>query len=190
MTEGKKFAEVVDGAGSSQRDNQRESAQGTLGQPSVIEASRESSLRRVILEPEEAKAKREAEGEDFEFRAPTELVIQPETSFGQMSESLAPQVKDRQQTAVSEPALVSYEESMGILLEAVDTMQEEASLFSSKRRVEEPQEGEMTVTMEGVFEGRSQRLDTPEYRPKGVGMRAEPSTQEMGMRSGEPMDVP
>ncbi|GBG65812.1 hypothetical protein CBR_g53783 [Chara braunii] len=188
-TEGKKSAEVVDGAGSSRRDDQRESAQGTLGQPSVIGTSQEPPQGRVIMGPEEAKAKREAEKEAFEFRTSTELAIQPETSFGPMLKSLAPQVEDRPQTAVSEPAFGSDEGSMGILLYAVDAMQEEASLFSPKRRVEEPQQGEMTVTMEGVFEGRPQRLDTPEYQPEGVGVRVEPSTQEVDVRQLEPIDI-
>ncbi|GBG83996.1 hypothetical protein CBR_g37869 [Chara braunii] len=68
--------------------------------------------------------------------------------------------------------------------------QEEASLFSPEQRIEEPPEGEMGIAVEGVFEGRPQRLGTPEYRPEGVGLRPGPSTQELGTGNAESMDVP
>ncbi|GBG61719.1 hypothetical protein CBR_g23234 [Chara braunii] len=150
----------------------------------------EPSIGKAILEPEEAKAKREAQKEAFEFRAPTEFAAQSMTSFGSATESWTPRAGDRPRTAINEPALGSDEGSMDVLLEAVNTLQEEASLFMPKQRVEEPHEGETMVAMEGVCKGRPRRLDTPEYRPEGTGMRTEPITQGLEVRLEEPMDMP
>ncbi|GBG90447.1 hypothetical protein CBR_g50693 [Chara braunii] len=67
---------------------------------------------------------------------------------------------------------------------------EGASLFSPEQRLEEPPDREMGTAVEGVIEGRPQRLDTPEYRPEGVGLLPRPSTQELEMGPEESMDVP
>ncbi|GBG59970.1 hypothetical protein CBR_g301 [Chara braunii] len=189
-TEREEPAEVVDGAGSSRHDVQRESIQDLSEQPLAVGLPLEPPMGRVIMEPEEAKAKREAEREAFEFRAPTELATLPTTAVEPMTEAMPLSVERGQQTTSSEPIQGSVKGSMDVLLKAVDTMQEEASLFSPEQRVEEPPQGEMMIAMKSVIEGRPQRLDTPEYRPTGVGIRAEPSTREMDLRSKESMDVP
>ncbi|GBG63090.1 hypothetical protein CBR_g36576 [Chara braunii] len=157
-------------------DIQSEALQGLFRPPYMAGPSHEPSIGKAILELEEAKAKREAEREALEVKAPTELAAQLMTSSRPATESSTPRAGDRPRTTVSEPALGSDEGSMNVLLEAVDTMQEEASLFMLEQRVEEPNEGETVVAMADVFEGRPQRLDTSEYRPEGVGIRLEPST--------------
>ncbi|GBG59541.1 hypothetical protein CBR_g49801 [Chara braunii] len=81
------------------------------------------------------------------------------------------------------------EASDGVRLEVVEA-EEEASLFSPEQRVEEPHEREMVIAMESFIEGRPQRLDTPEYRPEGVGIRRELNTQELETRPEEPMGMP
>ncbi|GBG89956.1 hypothetical protein CBR_g50046 [Chara braunii] len=167
---------VVDWTESKRYGIQGEAVQGLFGQPSTADPSHELSIGKVILELEEAKAKREAEREAFGFQAPTELATQAVTSSGPAAESVLVQARDGPRTTASEPAPGSNEGSMDVLLEAINTMQEGASMFMSEQRVEEPREGEMMVTMEGVFRGRPQRLYTPEYRPEGVRMKIEPST--------------
>ncbi|GBG75368.1 hypothetical protein CBR_g19997 [Chara braunii] len=160
--------------------------QGLPGQPSAAEPRQEPPMGRVILEPEEARAQREAEREAFEFRAPTELATLPIVAAGPVM-PLA--VEEGLPPSSSEPAQGSSEGSMDVLLEAVHTMQEEASLFSREQRIEEPLEREMGIGTEGVIEGRPQRLDTPEYGPEGIEDRPGPSTQER--ETGEqPLDMP
>ncbi|GBG79197.1 hypothetical protein CBR_g28913 [Chara braunii] len=120
---------VMDWTESRRYDIQGGAAQGLSGQPSMGWTSQEPSTGKVILEPEEAKAKREAEKEAFELRAPTELATQPEISSEPVSEFTAPQAEDRPRTTVSQPALGSDEGSMDALLDVIDTMQEGASVF-------------------------------------------------------------
>ncbi|GBG68146.1 hypothetical protein CBR_g2697 [Chara braunii] len=64
----------VDKPESSRQGEQRQPGHGLLGHSSPAETRQEPPMGRVILEPEEARAQREAEREAFEFRAPTELV--------------------------------------------------------------------------------------------------------------------
>ncbi|GBG70454.1 hypothetical protein CBR_g6582 [Chara braunii] len=144
---------------------QRQPGQGLPGQPSATEPRQEPPMGRVILEPEEARAQRQAERETFEFRAPTELATLPVAAAGPVvplavDEGLPP--------SSSEPAQGSAEGSMGVLLEMVHTMQEEVSLFSPEQRIEEPLEREMGIEEEGAIEGRLQRIGTPEYGPEEI----------------------
>ncbi|GBG65723.1 hypothetical protein CBR_g52318 [Chara braunii] len=176
----------VDKPESSRQGEQRQSGHGLPGQPSATETSQEPPMGRVILEPEEARAQREAEREAFEFRAPTELATLPIAAAGPViplsdEEGLPP--------SSSEPDQGSTEGSMDVLIEAVHSMQEEASLFSPEQRIEEPLEREMGIEAEGVIEGKHQRLGTPEYGPGGIEDRLGPSTQEMETGE-EPLDMP
>ncbi|GBG64025.1 hypothetical protein CBR_g40271 [Chara braunii] len=122
----------------------------------------EPPMGRVILEPEEAKARREAEREAFEFRAPSELATLPTAVVEPMTMVMPLPIEGGQQTTSSEPIQGTREGSMDVLVEAIDTMQEEASLFSPEQRVEGPPEREVVIVMEDVIEGKPQRLDTPE----------------------------
>ncbi|GBG79600.1 hypothetical protein CBR_g29748 [Chara braunii] len=112
---------------SSRQGEQRQLGQGLSGQPSATESCQESSMGRVILKPEEAKAKREAEREAFEFRAPTELA-----TIVAAGPVMPLAVEEGLPWSSSETAQGSAEGFMDVLLEAVHTMQEEAklSLFS------------------------------------------------------------
>ncbi|GBG84889.1 hypothetical protein CBR_g39351 [Chara braunii] len=179
--------EVVDRAKSSQRGEERRTESGLSGRPSAAEHPQGPPMGRVILKPEEAKTKREAEREAFGFRVPTELATLPITV---VEPTIPLSVEEGRQTASSEPVQGSAEGSMDVLLEAVHTMQKEASLFSPEQRVEGPPEREMGIAIGDVIEGGPQRLDTPEYRPEGIVIRPEPSTQELGTGPEEPLDVP
>ncbi|GBG61845.1 hypothetical protein CBR_g23800 [Chara braunii] len=117
----------VDRPERSRQGEQRQPGQGLPGQPSATEFRQEPPMGRVILESEEARAQRQAEREAFEFRAPTELATLPVAAAGPVV-PLA--VEEGLPPSSSEPAQGSVEESMGVLLEAVHTMQEEVSLFS------------------------------------------------------------
>ncbi|GBG67024.1 hypothetical protein CBR_g78803 [Chara braunii] len=181
---------VVHWTESSRYGIQGESVQGLFGQSPAAGPSRKPPMGKVILEPEKANAKREAEKEAFEFKAPTELATQPATSSEPATESLIPRAGDRPRTTVNESALGSDEGSMNVLLEAVITMQEGASVLMPEQREEVSREEEIVFAMEGVYEGRPQRLDTPEYRLEGVGIQAEPSTQELEVGPEEPMGMP
>ncbi|GBG85094.1 hypothetical protein CBR_g39555 [Chara braunii] len=169
--------ERVNKAKSSRQEDQRQSGHGLPGQPSAAGSRQESPMGRVILEPLEAKAKREAEREAFEFRAPTKLATLPIVAVGPVM-PLA--VEEGQPPSSSESTQGSAEGSMDAFLEAVHTMQEEASLFSPEQRIEEPHVREMGIETEDVIEGGPQRLDTPKYGPEGIGIRSGPSTQELG----------
>ncbi|GBG63200.1 hypothetical protein CBR_g36968 [Chara braunii] len=152
--------EKVDKSKSSRQGEQRQPGQVLPGQPSAAGPRQEPPMGRVILEPEEARAQRQAEKEAFEFRAPTELATLPVAAAGPVvplaiEEGLPP--------SSSEPAQGSAEGSMSVLLKAVHTMQEEASLFSPEQRIEEPLEREMGIKAEGAIESRLQRMGTPEY---------------------------
>ncbi|GBG68931.1 hypothetical protein CBR_g3630 [Chara braunii] len=175
----------VDKPESSRQGEQRQPGHGLPGQPSVAETRQEPPMGRVILEPEEARAQREEEREAFEFRAPTELATLPIAAHPviplAVEEGLPP--------SSSEPAQGSTKGSMNVLIEAVHSMQEEASLFSPEQRIEEPLEREMGIEAEGVIEGGLQRLGTPEYGPEGIEDRPRPSTQEVETRE-EPLDMP
>ncbi|GBG59559.1 hypothetical protein CBR_g49819 [Chara braunii] len=161
----------------------QESEAAILGK---VEPRQESPMGRVILGPEEARARREAEREAFEFRAPTELATLPIAA----ADPVIPlAVEEGVPPPSSEPAQGSAEGSMNMLLEAVHTMQEEASLFSPEQRIEEPLEREMGIETEGVIEGGPQRLGTPEYGPEGIEDRPGPSTQEVETGE-EPLDMP
>ncbi|GBG70078.1 hypothetical protein CBR_g5710 [Chara braunii] len=129
------------------------------------ERRQEPPMGRVILEPEEAKAQRQAEREVFEFRAPTELATLPVAAAGPVV-PLA--VEEGLPPSSSKPAQGSAEGSMSVLLETVHTMQEEVSLFSPEQRIEEPLEREMGIEAEGAIEEGLQRLGTPEYGPEEI----------------------
>ncbi|GBG66518.1 hypothetical protein CBR_g63100 [Chara braunii] len=58
----------VDKPESSRQGEQRQPGHGLPGQPSAAESRQESPMGRVILEPQEARAQRQAEREVFEFR--------------------------------------------------------------------------------------------------------------------------
>ncbi|GBG64403.1 hypothetical protein CBR_g44287 [Chara braunii] len=155
----------VDKPGSSRQGEQRHPGHGLPGQPSAAEPRQEPPMGRVILEPEEARAQRQAERKAFEFRAPTELATLPVAAAGRVV-PLA--VEEGLPPSGSEPAQGSAEGSMGVLLEAVHTMKEEVSLFSPEQRIEEPLERKMGIEAEGVIEGGLQRLGTPEYGPEEI----------------------
>ncbi|GBG77726.1 hypothetical protein CBR_g24173 [Chara braunii] len=140
----------VDKPESSTQGEQRQPGHGLPGQPSAAEPRQEPPMRRVILEPEEARAQRQAEREAFEFKAPTELATLPVAAAGPVV-PLA--VEEGLPPSSSEPAQGSAEGSMGVLLEAVHTMQEEASLFSPEQRIEKPLKREMGIEAKGVIEG-------------------------------------
>ncbi|GBG82617.1 hypothetical protein CBR_g34987 [Chara braunii] len=155
----------VDRPESSQHGEQRQPGQGLPGQPSATEPCQQPPMGRVILESEEVRAERQTEREAFEFRAPIELVTLPVAAAGPVV-PLA--VEKGLPPSSSKPAQGSVEESMGVLLEAVPTMQEEVSLFSPEQRIEEPLEREMRIEEEGAIEGRLQRIGTPEYGPEEI----------------------
>ncbi|GBG90481.1 hypothetical protein CBR_g50827 [Chara braunii] len=176
----------ADKSESSRQGEQRQSGHGLPGQPSAAEARQEPPMGRVILEPEEARAQREAEREAFEFRAPTELATLPVAAAGPV---IPLAVEEGLPPPSSEPPQGLAEGFMDVLLEAVHTMQEEASLFSPEQRIEEPLEREMRIEAGGVIEGGFQRLGTPEYGPEGIEDRPGPSTQE-AETGEEPLDMP
>ncbi|GBG90368.1 hypothetical protein CBR_g50616 [Chara braunii] len=151
----------VDKPETSRQGEQRQPRHGLPGQPSATEPRQEPPMGRVILEPEEARAQRQAEREAFEFRAPTELATLPVATVG-------PVVEEGLPPSSSEPAQSSAEGFMGMLLEAVHTMQEEVSLFSPEQRIEEPLEREIGIEAEGVIESGLQRMGTPEYGPEEI----------------------
>ncbi|GBG64628.1 hypothetical protein CBR_g45684 [Chara braunii] len=140
---------------------------GSLRQQTHGKVDRPESSRQgeVILEPEEARAQRQAEREAFEFRAPTGLATLPVAAAG----SVVPlAVEEGLPPSSSELAQGSAEGSMGVLLEAVHTMQEEVSLFSPEQRIEEPLERKIGIEAEGVIESGLQRMGTPEYGPEEI----------------------
>ncbi|GBG91639.1 hypothetical protein CBR_g52673 [Chara braunii] len=155
----------VDRPESSRQGEQRQPGQRLPGQPSATEPRQEPSMGIVILEPEEARAQRQAEREAFEFRASTELATLPVAAAGPVVR-LA--VEEGLPPSSSEPTQGSAEGSTGVLLEAVHTMQEEVSLFSPEQRIEEPLEREMGIEEEGAIEGRLQKIGTPEYGPEEI----------------------
>ncbi|GBG93373.1 hypothetical protein CBR_g67394 [Chara braunii] len=139
-------------------------------------------MGRVILEPEEARAQRQAEREAFEFRAPTELATLPVVAAGPVvplaiEEGLPP--------SSSELAQGSAEGSMSVLLEAVHTMQKEASLFSPEQRIEE-----MGIKAEGVIKSRLQRMGTPEYEPEEIEEQPTTVLGEILERRPQRLDTP
>ncbi|GBG76692.1 hypothetical protein CBR_g22910 [Chara braunii] len=140
----------VDKPESSRQGEQRQPGHGLPGQPSAAEPRQGPPTGRVILEPEEARAQRQAEREAFEFRSPTELATLPVAA----ADPVVPlAVEEGRPPSSSEPAQGSAEGSMGVLLEAVHTMQKEVSLFSPEQRIEEPLEREMGIETEGAIEG-------------------------------------
>ncbi|GBG83476.1 hypothetical protein CBR_g37188 [Chara braunii] len=155
----------VDKPESSREGEQRQPGQGLSGQPSAVEPRQEPPMGRVIMEPEEARTQRQAEREAFEFRAPTKLATLPVAAAGLV---IPLAVEEGRPPSSSEPAQGSAEDSVGVLLGAVHTMQEEVSLFSPEQRIEEPLEREMGIEAEGVIEGGLQRLGTPEYGPEEI----------------------
>ncbi|GBG71495.1 hypothetical protein CBR_g8911 [Chara braunii] len=177
----------VDGAESSRQRGQRQPGRDLSERPSTANPRQEGPMGRVILEPEEAKAKRDAEREAFEFRAPTELAILPPVTTGPTT---SPSVEEGLPAASGEPVQGLTEGAMDVLLEAVHTMQEGARLFSPEPRIEESPESEMGGAMEGIIEGRPQRLDTPQYMPEEVGTRSGPGPRESETGPEEPMDRP
>ncbi|GBG73166.1 hypothetical protein CBR_g12884 [Chara braunii] len=92
---------------------QRHSGQGLPGQLSAVEPRQEPPMGRVILEPEEARAQRQAEREAFEFRAPTKLATLTVAAAGPVV-PLA--VEEGRPPSSSEPTQGSAEGSMGVLL--------------------------------------------------------------------------
>ncbi|GBG59178.1 hypothetical protein CBR_g32194 [Chara braunii] len=166
-----------------QQERRRLETAGTL----PAEPRQEPLMGRVILEPEEARAQGQAERKAFEFRAPTELATLPVAAAGPVV-PLA--VEEGLPPSSSEPAQGSAEGSMGVFLEVVHTMQEEASLFSPKQRIEEPLEREMGIEAEGVLKGRLQRLGTPEYEPEGIEEQPMVVPGEMLERRLQRLDTP
>ncbi|GBG79529.1 hypothetical protein CBR_g29676 [Chara braunii] len=174
----------VDKPESSRQGEQRQPGQGLPGQLSAAGPRREPPMGRVILESEEARAQREAEREAFEFRAPTELAMLPVAA----ADPVVPlAVKEGLPPSSSEPAA---EGSMGVLLEAVHSMQEEPSLFSPEQRIEEPLEREMGIEAEGVIEGELQRLGMPEYELEEIEEQPMVMPGEMLERRPQRLDVP
>ncbi|GBG65741.1 hypothetical protein CBR_g52333 [Chara braunii] len=163
----------VDRPESSRQGEQRQPGQGLPGQPSTVEPRQEPPMGRVILEPEEARAQRQAEREAFEFRAPTEFATLPVAAAGPVV-PLA--VEEGLPPSNSEPAQGSAEGSMGVLLEAVHTMQEE---YGSEEIEEQP----MAVPGE-TLERRPQRLDTLEYVQVTQDLRSRLGSWATGSGSG------
>ncbi|GBG86041.1 hypothetical protein CBR_g40942 [Chara braunii] len=176
-----------DGAESSRPGGQSQQRHGVSEQPNMVEPQQEAPMGRIILEPEEAKAKRKAEREAFEFRAPTELAVLPTMAA---DPAMPPSLEERLPSASDEPLQGSIGGSLDVLLEAVHTMQEDAGLFSPESKLEEPLESEMGGAMEGIIAGRPQGLDTPDYEPEGA--RAQPGLSLRGSEAGSerPRDVP
>ncbi|GBG87620.1 hypothetical protein CBR_g45772 [Chara braunii] len=160
---------------------------GVSEQPAVDEPQQEAPMGRVILEPEEAEAKRKAEREAFEFRAPTELAVLPTIAA---DPAMPPLLEERLPSASDEPSQGSTGGSLDVLLEAVHSMQEDAGLFSPESKLEESLESEMGGAMEGIIAGRPQRLDTPDYEPEGARAQPGPSPRESESGSEKPRDVP
>ncbi|GBG85222.1 hypothetical protein CBR_g39788 [Chara braunii] len=177
----------VDKPESSRQGEQRHPGQGLPGQPSAAGPHQEPPMGRVIFEPEEARAQRQAETEALEFRAPTELATLPVAAT---SPVIPLAVEEGLPPSSSESAQGSAKGSMGVLLEAVHTMQEEASLFSPEQRIEKPLEREMGIEAEGVIEGRLQRLGTPEYEPEEIEQQPVVVPGEMLERRPQRLDVP
>ncbi|GBG82486.1 hypothetical protein CBR_g34862 [Chara braunii] len=67
---------VVDWTEQSRYDIQGKGVQGLFGQGEAAEPSRQEKLGKVFLDPAEAEARKEANRESFEFKAPTELASQ------------------------------------------------------------------------------------------------------------------
>ncbi|GBG62635.1 hypothetical protein CBR_g31270 [Chara braunii] len=177
----------VDKPESSQQGEQRQAGHESTEQPAAEQPRQRSPMGRVIMEPEEAEAKREAERRAFEFRTPTELSTLPIMP----AEPVLPIPVEEVLPAISSgPAQGSAGESMDVLLEAIDTMQEEASLFSPEQRLDELLESALRFETRDAAEGRPQRLDPPEYRPEGVGIRSQSSTQELERKPEGPSDLP
>ncbi|GBG93372.1 hypothetical protein CBR_g67302, partial [Chara braunii] len=105
----------VDGAKSSRQGEQRQPGRDLSEWPSTADPRREAPMGRVILEPKEAEAKREAERETFEFRAPTELAMLPTATA---DPTMPPSVEEGLPTASGEPVQGSTGGSMDVLLEA------------------------------------------------------------------------
>ncbi|GBG63758.1 hypothetical protein CBR_g39302 [Chara braunii] len=177
----------VDKPESSRQGEQRQPGHGLPGLPSAAEPRQEPPMGRVILEPEEARVRKQEEREAFEFRAPTELATLPVATAGPVV-PLA--VEEGLPPSSSEPAQGSAEGSMGVLLRAVHTMQEEASLFSPEQRIEDPLEREMGIEAEGVIEGGLQRLGTPEYEPEEIEQQPVVVPGEMLESRPQRLDVP
>ncbi|GBG88374.1 hypothetical protein CBR_g47073 [Chara braunii] len=183
-TERKGPTRVMDWTESGQYGSQGKSAQDLCEQPSVARPSQGPPMGKVILGPEEAKAKREAEREAFEFRAPTELATLPTASVEPMRVTMPMSVEGGQQTASSEPVQGSGEGPMDVLLEAVDTMQEGASASIPEQRVDVLREEIPATMVEEMPEGRPQRLDTPEYVPEMGELRSGLGSWATGSGSG------
>ncbi|GBG90632.1 hypothetical protein CBR_g50977 [Chara braunii] len=175
------------GVESNRPGERRQPGHGVSEQPAVAEPQQEAPMGRVILEPEEAEAKRKAEREAFEFRAPTELAVLPTMAA---DPAMPPSLEERLPSDSDEPPQGSTGGSLDVLLEAVHSMQEDAGLFSPESKLEEPLESEMGGAMEGIIAGRPQGLDTPDYEPEGARAQPEPSPRESEAGSERPRDVP
>ncbi|GBG76077.1 hypothetical protein CBR_g21317 [Chara braunii] len=151
--------EKVDKSESSRQGEQRQPGEVLPGQSSAEGPRQEPPMGRIILEPEEARAQRQAEREAFEFRDPTELATLSVAAAGSVV-SLA--VEEGLRPSSSEPAQGSAEGSMGVLLEAVHTMQEEVSLFSPEQRIEEPLERQIGIEAAHGSAKRDTREETSE----------------------------
>ncbi|GBG88450.1 hypothetical protein CBR_g47150 [Chara braunii] len=176
----------VDKPESSRQGEQRQSGHGLRGQSSAAEPRQEPPMGRVIVEPEEARAQREAEREAFEFRAPTELAT---LLVAAADPVVLLAVEEGLPPSSSESAQGLAEGPLDVLLEAVHSMQKEASLFSPGQKIDEPLEREMGIEAEGVIAGGLQRLSTPEYGPEGIKDRPGPNTQQVETGE-EPLDMP
>ncbi|GBG72920.1 hypothetical protein CBR_g12641 [Chara braunii] len=160
---------VVDWTESCHYGIQGEAVRGLFGYQPATGSAQEPAIGRVIMEPAEAEAKREAEREAFEFRVPTKLATQRAPSCEPVSVSLPMPAESGPQGATSEHAQGSNEGSMDVLLEALSSMPEGVSTPMPEERVETPREEETVITVEGMCRGKPQRLDTPEYMPEAGG---------------------
>ncbi|GBG89827.1 hypothetical protein CBR_g49676 [Chara braunii] len=176
-----------DGAESSRPGEGRQPGHGISGQPAMAEPQQEAPMGRVILEPEEAEAKRKVEREAFEFRAPTELAVLPTMAA---DPAIPPSLEERLPSTSDEPPQGSTGGSLDVLLEAVHSMQEDVGLFSPESKLEESLESETGGAMEGIIAGRPQRLDIPDYDPEGARVQPGPSSRESEAGYERPKDVP
>ncbi|GBG75970.1 hypothetical protein CBR_g21212 [Chara braunii] len=172
---------------SNRQGEKRQPGHGLPRQPSAAEPRQEPPMGRVILEPEEARAQRQAGREAFEFKAPTELSTLRVAAAGPIV-PLA--VEEGLPPSSSEPAQGSAEGSIGMLLEAVHTMQEEMSLFSTEQRIEEPLEREMGNKAEGTIKSRLQRMGTHEYGPEKIEEQPTAVPRETLERRPQRLDTP
>ncbi|GBG81853.1 hypothetical protein CBR_g34036 [Chara braunii] len=161
---------VVDWTEQSRYGIQGEEVRGLFGQGGMPGPPEQERMKKFFLDPAEVEARRKAEEKSFSFKAPTELASQQATPM--MIENPMEGPTQRSQPPLEEggPAeespTILLEVQGGTLTEAVataepETMEEEASRLN-----------ELVAAMEvDIPLERPQRLNTPEYGPKGAGAR-------------------